>query len=297
MERSLLEALLIEDNRSDAILLEASLEKDPQVKYAVSRADDLRAGLAQIRERRFDVILLDLDLPDSQGFVTFEQAFSAAKNVPIVVLSGLMDEDVALKAVQAGAQDYLVKGEAGWEFLSRSIRYAIERNNLRQSLGESEEKYRILFESNPLPMWIYDLETLRFLKVNDAAILHYGYSEDEFMAMTIKDIRPPADLPRLFENISRLTGGMNTAGLWNHVKKDGTPIRVEIISHTVEFNGRRGELVLAHDVTERVQAEQELRASEERFGQLANNIQEMFWITDAVTGQELYASPAYQGLP
>jgi len=132
-----------------------------------------------------------------------------------------------------------------------------DRKAAEDELRESEERYRLLFENNPLPMWIYDLETLKFLKVNDAAVRHYGYSNDEFMSMTIKDIRPPADVPGLLENIAHVTEGIDEAGGWRHYKKDGTLIEVEITSHTFEFAGRRAELVLANDVTDSKRAERE----------------------------------------
>jgi PAS domain S-box-containing protein len=115
---------------------------------------------------------------------------------------------------------------------------------------ESEEGYRLLFESNPHPMWIYDRETLAFLAVNDAAVHHYGYLPEEFLGMTIKDIRPPEDIPSLLEKVSKVTPGMNCAS-GRHLKKDGTLIDVEIVSHTLPFGGRRAELVLAMDVTDR----------------------------------------------
>ena len=115
---------------------------------------------------------------------------------------------------------------------------------------ESEEGYRLLFESNPHPMWIYDRETLAFIAVNDAAIRHYGYSRNEFLRMTIRDIRPSADVPWLLEKVSGITPGMNSAS-GRHLKKNGALIEVEIVSHTLSFNGKRAELVLAMDTTER----------------------------------------------
>ncbi len=114
----------------------------------------------------------------------------------------------------------------------------------------SAKQYRILFESNPQPMWVYDLETLSFLDVNDAAIYHYGYSREEFLSMTIKDIRPHEDVPALLDNVSRVTSGLDAAGVWRHRKKDGSIIFVEITSHTLTFKGRRAEVVMANNITE-----------------------------------------------
>src|SRR4030042_2787370 len=93
---------------------------------------------------------------------------------------------------------------------------------------DSEEIYEHFYKSNPHPMWIYDLETLAFLDVNDAAVQHYGYSEKEFYSMTIRNIRPPEDIPALLENISKIEKGLDMAGTWRHIKKDGTLLHVEI---------------------------------------------------------------------
>jgi PAS domain S-box-containing protein len=117
----------------------------------------------------------------------------------------------------------------------------------RNDFQESEEGYRLLFESNPHPMWIYDRETLSFLAVNDAAVHHYGYSRLEFLAMTIRDIRPLEDVPWLLEKVAEVKPGMNSAS-GRHLKKGGALIDVEIVSHTLSFGGKRAELVLSMDV-------------------------------------------------
>jgi PAS domain S-box-containing protein len=126
-------------------------------------------------------------------------------------------------------------------------------------------QHHALFEANPQPMWIYDLETLRFLTVNNAAVQAYGYSRDEFLAMTIKDIRPAEDVPRLLENISVVTDGLNLAGNWRHIKKDGSIIDVEITSHTLTYRGRAAELVMAYNISARKEIEKALRRSEDRY--------------------------------
>jgi PAS domain S-box-containing protein len=165
------------------------------------------------------------------------------------------------------------------------------RKQAEDALRGSEEHYRLLFESNPLPMWAYDLETLRFVNVNDAAIEHYGYSKDEFLAMTLKDIRPPEELPRLEANLAEPRRRQERSGPWMHRKKDGTLIDVEIISHDLMFLNRPARLVLAHDITERKRAEQKLEASEKRFRALIENIYEGIVVVDA-GGKIQYISPS-----
>jgi len=129
-------------------------------------------------------------------------------------------------------------------------------------LRRQEETYRETFDANPLPMWIFDSETLGFLAVNDAALGHYGYSREEFLALTIRDIRPPEDLPRLTQHLATQAPGLDQAGLWRHCKRDGSIIDVEIASHPLLFGGRAAELVLANDITERQQTLTRLRESE-----------------------------------
>lgn len=142
-----------------------------------------------------------------------------------------------------------------------------EHKRAEEKLRQSEEEYRLLFENNPHPMWVYDCETLAFLAVNDAAVQHYGYSREEFLAMTIKEIRPEAEVQRLLD---ALPNPALRSGGWKHRKKDGTGIDVEINVHGLSFSGKSARLVLANDVTERKQAEERLRESEERFRAMCN---------------------------
>lgn len=140
-----------------------------------------------------------------------------------------------------------------------------------QALQESEARYRLLFESNPHPMWAYDLQTLSFLAVNDAAIAKYGYSREEFLAMTVVDIMPKDDVPLLSEDVVDVEEGNAYSGMWRHVKKDGTFIDVEIVSHALSFQGHPAELALANDVTERRRYELALLQSELKYRELVEN--------------------------
>jgi PAS domain S-box-containing protein len=534
MDEKMINVLLVEDSPSDTLIVEAELTHVGGGQFCVVHFDHLNAALDQLRAEHFDVVLLDLNLPDSHGLETFLRLYGAASEIPIVVLSGEDDQTMALKAVQAGAQDYLVKGRMGKQVLQRSIRYAIERQRCEQTLAESEERmrailesaldavvtmdrqgeivefnpaaekifgfrrdtaigksmvdliipkrlrenhklglelylktgearmlgrrvevtalradgsefpaemavtrigskeplmftafvrdigeklrgqtalreseerlqrvianltegliisdikgelldwnpaalemhgltgadqwrfklsayaetfelstldgavlpveewplsrifrgdlvrdfeahvrrigtdwervfsfggatvhdpawgqlafvtinditeqknaeeklrrqekqYRVLFATYPSPTWVYDAETLAFLAVNDAAVDHYGYSRDQFLAMTIRDIRPPEDIPALLESGTVASEKPQAAGVWRHLKKNGEIILAEIFASSIQFEGRRAQLAIAIDVTEQRKGEETIRESESRLRAIIDN--------------------------
>ncbi|MCL7488816.1 MAG: PAS domain S-box protein [Desulfobulbaceae bacterium] len=167
-----------------------------------------------------------------------------------------------------------------------------EHKRAEEELRRSEARYRELFESNPHPMWIYDIETLSFLAVNTAAVAHYGYSREKFLAMTIKDIRPPEDVPRLIEKVAGIRGELHDSGTWHHRREDGSIIDVEITSHALQHNDRPARLILAHDVTERKQAEEALARSEKKFRSLFENHAAVKLIIDPENGAIVDANNA-----
>jgi two-component system, cell cycle sensor histidine kinase and response regulator CckA len=140
-------------------------------------------------------------------------------------------------------------------------------------LKQRDAKFRLLFEDNPLPMWVFDRETLRFLEANQAAVAHYGYSHEEFLTMTIADIRPPEDIERLKDSVARARG-LALSGQWRHKLKDGRQIDVEVASHTISYAGREAVLSVMQDITQRKQLEEQLRQSAkmEAVGMLAGGI-------------------------
>src|SRR5206468_7008194 len=114
----------------------------------------------------------------------------------------------------------------------------------------------------PLPMWVYDTDTLKFADVNDAAVSHYGHSKKEFLSMTIKDIRPKEEVTTLVQNLETKDGSFQRSGLWKHKKKDGTIIDVEIVSHALKRKQSQNlRLVLANDVTEQLRAQKVVKES------------------------------------
>ncbi len=193
-----------------------------------------------------------------------------------------------MKGYSLGAVDYLLKPlvpeilkakvAAFVELFRRAeqirLREQLLRERAEQALSASEANYRILFENNPRPMWVYDAETLAFLAVNDAAIAQYGYPRDEFLRMTIKDIRPSEDVDHLVENLAATPKRLEQTGSWRHQKKDGTVMDVEIASHELPFVGRPARLVLANDITEKKKIEAQLLRAQrmESIGTLAGGI-------------------------
>jgi PAS domain S-box-containing protein len=147
-----------------------------------------------------------------------------------------------------------------------------ERKRAEELLRESDERHRKLFENNPHPTWVFDRETLKFLAVNTAAVRKYGYSRDEFLAMTLKDIRPAEDIPALLETVKALGNENESSGAWRHRLKDGTVIDTENTSYAMTFLGRLARAVVAVDVTQRKRDEAEKR---EIMNSLASTNQEL----------------------
>jgi PAS domain S-box-containing protein len=187
---------------------------------------------------------------------------------PVRRLSLVMRGSTAGDAVKAvGSTGAIEVTDLAWDFdrlMATVKRELADRLTKEQKALVSERNYRQLFESHPQPMWLYDVHSLRFLKVNDAAVERYGYSRDEFLAMTIRDIRPPQDVPKFLELIATPQPHLDKTGPWRHLLKDGTTVQVLITSHSTTFDEHEARLVLAEDLTESQQLELELHQSQAR---------------------------------
>ena len=136
------------------------------------------------------------------------------------------------------------------------VTFAAFRKGTEAALRQSEMQYRVLFDSNPVPMWVFERKTLKFLAVNEAATRQYGFSSREFLTMTIADIRPEEDIPDLLKATAKPIHGLQQTTIWRHRKKNGSIIDVEIVGHDLLFHGIDAELIAARDVTERKKAEE-----------------------------------------
>ncbi len=154
------------------------------------------------------------------------------------------------------------------------IALAIERRAAEDALRKSETTFRLLFSHNPLPTWVFDTESLKFVQVNEAAVRQYGYSAEEFARMTILDIRPPEEHAALRKVQQEWNTLEEYHGVWKHLKKDGKIFEVETISHRLDYGGRHVRLVVARDVSERQALEEQLRQAQkmEAVGRLAGGV-------------------------
>ena len=238
--------------------------------FDLERVDRLDDALARLAHSGVDVVLLDLGLPDSQGLDTFVRARRGAPNEPIVVISGLDDEQLALEAVRSGAQDYLVKGRIEGQLLARVLRYAIERKRAEEALRASEAYHRTILENIGDAVFIADSHG-RYLDVNPRACELTGYAREELLQLTVSDTYPAPDRDAATLRVVAVGSGRATVTERSLLRKDGTVI-------VVESNARRlpdGRLLGAvRDITERKRLEEQLRQAQkmEAVGRLAGGV-------------------------
>ncbi|MBA4136078.1 MAG: hypothetical protein C0518_02030 [Opitutus sp.] len=154
------------------------------------------------------------------------------------------------------------------------------RKELEAKLLEQAARYQTLFEQNPHPMWIYETESYRILAVNDFAVQKYGYTQEEFLGMTILDLRPPEDVPRLLSSLDRPAPPVQTTGPWRHRKANGEIILVEIMSHQITWLGRTARMVVAHDITAQQRAVHVIEESEQKFRAIFQSANDAIFIAD-----------------
>ena len=270
--------LLLEDVPADATLIQRELTKAGLV--FVSQRVDTRAAFEEaLRVFSPDVILSDHGLPGFDGAAALQLVTERFPTLPVILVTGSLNEETAVEFMKAGAADYVLKDHLAR--LPQAIKRALSESRLREerelavaALRASEEQYRALFENTPYPMWVFDLDTHKLLAVNGAAIAHYGYRREEFLALRLEDLRPPEDIPGLERHLATRPSGYRTTGPWRHRKKDGTIIHVETSGDEIPFAGRRAELVVIDDVTERKRLEEQFRQAQkmEAVGRLAAGV-------------------------
>jgi PAS domain S-box-containing protein len=272
--------LLIEDNPGDARLIQEMLAEGGDARFKLARAEQLSSGLERLAANDIEVVLLDLGLPDSQGFDTFTKTYAQAPRVPIIVLSGLADEQLAIKTVQEGAQDYLVKGYLDSHALVRTIRYAIERKQTEEALRLSEEKYRLVVENAKEAIVI--TQDVKLVFVNRAGEDMIGYSKEILTSKPFTEFIHPDDRNMVVDHHIRRIKGEEVPDIYSFrvVSQDGTVKWVELNAAVIQWKERPATLNFLNDITDRKQAEEALRESQTRFRTLFEAIPDSVLVYD-----------------
>ena len=285
-----LRLLLVEDDIVDRKMLERLLAQSSLGAYDVDYADRLSVALDMLQEHIFDVVLLDLGLPDSRGVASVTEIQARTPHVPIVVLSGLDDENTATSAVQKGVQDYLIKGQVDSTLLVRAIRYALERKRAERQLQGAEQRYRTIFENSAVAIMMADKEK-RLVSWNKFTERLLGMTHDDLLGKSVQSLYPPSEWERIC-NLSIQRKGMQHHLETQMIRQSGDVIDIDVsLSLLRDSDGTvTGSIGVVRDITERKRMEEALRQSEQRFRQVVDNAKEWIWEVDP-KGMYTYASP------
>jgi len=264
-------ALLIEDDPDDILLLKESLAGIGLGKIKLDYIDRLSRGLIQLGSQSYDVVLLDLNLPDSRGLDTLNTTIKRFPKLPVVILSGLADDAITIEAVRRGAQDYLVKGDISGPLVMRVMRYAIERKQVEAVLRASEARYRTLVDTSPNGITLADLEG-KLLLCNQQAARLFGFNKpDAMLGINFFKFVALADRQLAALNIQKaLNEGRVTQIEYTLLRNDGSEFPGEI-STALQYNtvgAPTGFISITRDITERkkaIEAEKQLVMLENEF--------------------------------
>ena len=252
--------LVIEDNLGDLFLIKEYIEEmffNSTVTHAVNYSEAY--NLLSKQDSPFDSILLDATLPDNQGLKLVSDILLLADQSPVLMLTGYENLDFSIKSLSLGVSEYLLKDELNAHLLHKSILFSIERKKYNQNIEESKKKYSDLFHLSPIPMWVYEVSSLQILKVNPAAIKHYGFSESEFLDLSISHLTPENEYERMGKLYSEPS--IKSAKTTCHKLKDGKIIQVKIEQNYLTLDDRQCCILLSNDITELIESQDSLRTA------------------------------------
>ena len=242
--------LLIEDDDIAYMEISALLNGIGYDKRNLVRCASMQEVM-DLDAKDIQLVLTDLSLPDSDYGDTFYKVQNKFNYIPIIVLTGIAEIDFAIKTIQNGAQDYLVKGDFDRKMLVKAIHYAIERKKIAND-------YTRVFNESPVPMYVFDAGTMKFLGINTAGLEQYGYTKDEFLALTAYDIRPKEDIEVFTRGIDNDTEIYLDMGQRRHVRKNGEIFFVQVNAHKTWFEGKQAWITSAINIDKKVAAENAL---------------------------------------
>lgn len=284
--QELMRILLIEDNPGDVRLLRQHLAEGGARRFELVHADRLSAGLERLAETSFDVVLLDLSLPDSQGPDTVFRIRAASNRMPIVVLTGVEDEALGLQLIQSGVQDYLVKGQVSSPLLTRSLRYAVERVRMEEILRESEARFRAIMDNSPALMFIKDIEG-RYLQINRRFEEVFHIANRDIIGKMDEDIFPPTQAAAFRANDRKvMDAGMAMAFEEEALHDDGFHTSIAMKFPLLNEQGQISALCsIATDITERRRAESALQIAQTKLRQTLKASNTGLWDWNTVTNE------------
>ncbi|MBC8469360.1 MAG: response regulator [Planctomycetes bacterium] len=262
MNSEKIDILMVDDDPGAYRLLKLILDESPKpVEFVVESAGTLAEALDVLAGRSFDLVMLDLGLPDSNGVQTVEKVYQAYPHIPIVVLTGLADEETGIQAIKKGASDYLVKGKFFRDMLVRTIRYSLERKEFEQLSRQSEERLKAIMDNIQTGIILVDAETHTIVEANPAAVRMIGAAKDNIVGSVCSDYICPdrngqcpiTDLPKDVDNAEH-----------ELVKADGVKLPILKTAVPVVLNDRKYLLESFVDISERKKAEENLKIAKEQ---------------------------------
>jgi PAS domain S-box-containing protein len=277
--------MILVDDRADQVLFRVFLRRfgvrDDQLIFA--------SALSTLRPGAYKVVICDLDVPDSAGLETLKTIREQCPHSPLVALVGAASQGLGLKAIQAGAQDYLIKGQFTDHELFKTIQFAIQRHSLRRNLSLTREEYEELFDTNPQPSFVWDLESQAILKVNRRFCEVYGYSPEEAAELTLQDIRAEEEHDRIEEDIRKLReAGLIDLSTLSHRKKNGEVMIMEVSSQCLTHSDARLAIATMNNISTKAAIEKSLLASHERFEHATRATRDVIYDWNLMTNELLW---------
>lgn len=274
-----LRILIVEDDTGDQELLTELLVASVITIQLLHTAETLAKAIDSLQKEEFDIIFLDLSLPDSSGIDTFKTIKEHTAKTPVIILSGLADMNIAVEAISLGAQDYHIKGDLDEKTMNKTILYSIERKRAEKLMKESEERYKALVENAPEALVVLDVENRKFVSVSESAEKLFKMTRDELLQIGPVEVSPAyqpggqlsAELAT--EKISEAIDGGKHSFEWTHCDKEGNPIPCEVWLVRLPSETQtliRGSII---DITIRKKAEQELEESYKAIRKLTEHLQ------------------------
>ncbi|MDI6767298.1 MAG: PAS domain S-box protein, partial [Bacteroidota bacterium] len=289
MKTKPIKILHIEDDHSEATLVREYLNNEEHLNYELTHAERFSDGIEKLKKNHFDVALLDLSLPDSHGIEAVEHLVGFAPHLPIIALTEISDNGLSLQALQAGAEDYIVKGKVDCALLTRSIRYAIERKRVATLLRISEDRYRTFFESSKDVFYRTDIRGI--IQFISQSVKNYGYTIEEVIG---KDVTLFYDNPAYRGVlVQKLMTDKSVSDYEITLKsKVGRPIQASLTATLVLDNSNKpiGIDGVLRDITERKEAEQALQQSKEKYKTIVENTHDLIY-TCTVDGTITFINP------